>query len=198
MDTLTFIAEIVKAVAWPATALALVLLFRSPLTRLIEGIRLKKLKYGDWEAQFDRYKLDVEKHIHVGRRALAQQDLIAGTLESVRLSPRAHPEEPTTSAIESIVSAWSELEEAVAELASQANVSGPPSGIPRELVKQGIIKAETANALEGLRHMRNLALHAPGGEPPEGRAREFVTLAQALRWGIDDEARRAAQAKDER
>jgi hypothetical protein len=43
--------------------------------------------------------------------------------------------------------------------------------------------------------MRNLALHAPGGEAPQARAREFATLAEALRWTLRDEAKKSRTAE---
>lgn len=52
MDTLTFIAALVKSIAWPITIIGLALLFRVPLSRLIKYIL--KIKYKDFEISFNQ------------------------------------------------------------------------------------------------------------------------------------------------
>ena len=52
MDRLTFVAELVAALAWPVTVLACVLLLRGFVTALVPLLR--KLKYSDLELQFGR------------------------------------------------------------------------------------------------------------------------------------------------
>jgi len=53
MDTLTFISELIKAVAWPMTAIVLVVLLRKPIIELIPLLR--KLKYKELEKKEKRY-----------------------------------------------------------------------------------------------------------------------------------------------
>jgi hypothetical protein len=55
MDCRTLVAEIVKALAWPLASIALALLARRPVQGLLDGLRLKKLKRGDWEAEFAEF-----------------------------------------------------------------------------------------------------------------------------------------------
>jgi len=50
MDALTFISELIKAVAWPVTAIALVVLLRKPIVELIPLLR--RLKYKELELEF--------------------------------------------------------------------------------------------------------------------------------------------------
>src|ERR1051325_10606277 len=50
MDHLTFVAETIKAVAWPVAAAVVLLSFRTPLVTLLNS--LKSLKYGEIEAGF--------------------------------------------------------------------------------------------------------------------------------------------------
>ena len=52
MDPLSFIAEIVKALAWPLTALGIFLVLRRPLMGLIPVVA--RLKFKDLELDFDR------------------------------------------------------------------------------------------------------------------------------------------------
>ena len=50
MDKYTFISEITKALAWPATLIVVLLLLRKPLISLIPFMR--KLKFKELEMEF--------------------------------------------------------------------------------------------------------------------------------------------------
>ena len=52
MDTLTFITELLKIFTWPLTILIILVFFKEPLLDLIRNI--KKIKKGDFEAEFDK------------------------------------------------------------------------------------------------------------------------------------------------
>jgi|SRR5580658_2316174 hypothetical protein len=179
MDVITLIAEIVKAVAWPAAALAIALLLRNPVLGLIEGLRLSRVKYGDWEAQFEQAKREVQQKL-----LSAAPQFVAPALPA-RV---ASHDETSSSPTAAILSAWDELEAMVATLASKAGITGSLSTMLQELVKRGLVKQGTVDSVEGLRQMRNLAVHAPRGEAPQARAREFVTMVEAIRWTIQQEA----------
>ncbi|MDB5321760.1 MAG: hypothetical protein JWN40_3391 [Phycisphaerales bacterium] len=59
MDGLTFTSELVKSLAWPAAALFIVVLLRNPLATLVP--LLKKVKYGELEAEFGETVKELEK-----------------------------------------------------------------------------------------------------------------------------------------
>jgi hypothetical protein len=179
MDVLTLIAEIVKAVAWPAAALMIALLLRNPILGLVEGLRLSRVKYGDWEAQFEQAKQEVQQKL-----SAAVPHFVAPTLPAHVVSQDETSSSPTAT----ILSAWDDLEAAIATIASKAGITGSLSTMLQELVKRGLVKQGTVDAVEGLRQMRNLAVHAPRGEAPQGRAKEFVTMVEAIRWTLQQEA----------
>ena len=52
MDWLTFIAEMVKSLAWPAFLFFTVLVFRKPLVELLPGLRRLRIK--EIEIEFNR------------------------------------------------------------------------------------------------------------------------------------------------
>ena len=54
MDALTAIVELVKAIAWPASAFAIIFLLRRAILRLIDSIREGRVKYKDVEFTFKR------------------------------------------------------------------------------------------------------------------------------------------------
>lgn len=74
MDWLTFAAAIVKAVAWPATALLIVLLLRMPIRELIP--RLRTLRIGPVEASVAR-EYDDQVRERLDANAEAQRRLQA-------------------------------------------------------------------------------------------------------------------------
>jgi len=53
LDTLTFTAEVIKAVVWPASLLVLAFLLRKPLKELIPLLR--RLRYKEVEIECGRY-----------------------------------------------------------------------------------------------------------------------------------------------
>lgn len=179
MDVVTLIAEIVKAVAWPAAALMIALLLRNPILGLVEGLRLSRVKYGDWEAQFEQAKQEVQQKLSAAVPHFVSPALPAHVASTGETSPS-----PTAA----ILLAWDDLEATVATLATKAGITGSLPTMLQELVKRGLAKQGTVDSVEGLRQMRNLAVHAPGGEAPQGRAKEFVTLVEAIRWTLEQEA----------
>jgi hypothetical protein len=52
MDALTFISEIVKALAWPTAIVVLVSLLKKPIVELVP--LMKKLKYKELELEFSQ------------------------------------------------------------------------------------------------------------------------------------------------
>ncbi|MER3513447.1 MAG: hypothetical protein C4310_02805 [Chloroflexota bacterium] len=52
MDWLTFVTELIKALAWPITILIIIIVLRKPLANLIPT--LQRLRYRDLEIEFGR------------------------------------------------------------------------------------------------------------------------------------------------
>ena len=52
MDWLTFIAEVIKAIAWPVTAITIFLILRRPLLNLFPLIQ--RMRFKDVEVDFSR------------------------------------------------------------------------------------------------------------------------------------------------
>ena len=51
MDWITFLSKLIDSVVWPVSIIILALIFRSPLSELIQV--LKKFKYKGFELEFD-------------------------------------------------------------------------------------------------------------------------------------------------
>ena len=201
MDWLTFIAEVVKALAWPATVVVGIALLRRSLLQLIPGLR--RLKYKDLELEFER-KLEAAK-AEVAEAlpapppvppALPQPETAAlpqptsttvldlpAMVETVERIAAASPRA-------AIAEAWRYVEIAIERALRRRQLSRPRS--PRELRKlldgQGLLQDRMGALLDDLRGMRNQAVHAVEMELTPGQAVEYALLAAVLITMLDPEA----------
>jgi hypothetical protein len=183
MDGPTLVTEIVKAVAWPLSTLLIVVLLRKGVVGLVDGLRLSRLKYGEWMAEFEQAKQQAAQGLPKAQPPPS-------------LPPQEIDELIATSPTGLVVTAWNDLERTVSGIAVEAGIGKAPFPIlVKELLSKRIITPETVSALDGLRQMRNLVVHAPGGEATLPRAREFATMADAMRWTVQDEATRSKQLR---
>lgn len=171
MDWLAFTAEMTRALAWPLAVFGTALLLRHQLVSLLE--RLSTLKWRDWQADFERERAEVIEGIdRVDPRALAQIDDQNELLTLAKRQPRA-----------AIVTMALMLESRIRELANNFEPdvkSRPPGQLIRLLQAKGVIDNQTANSLQGLFQMRNLAVHSREAEMTEEKAEDFIMLANAI------------------
>jgi hypothetical protein len=65
--------------------------------------------------------------------------------------------------------------------------------LARRAVEKSLITEATANAIEGLTVMRNLAVHDPRGEVTTERTQEYLTLADATLYALRSDLRRSGE-----
>ena len=86
MDWLTFIAEIFKAAIWPILLAVVLFALRKPIRELIS--LLKTLKFGDFEAEFDRrissVRVEIEEVSERQERAKVDVDVPRGPVFEFR------------------------------------------------------------------------------------------------------------------
>jgi hypothetical protein len=178
MDLLTFVAECVKALAWPGSVLVIVLILRRPLTQLLP--LLQRIKWKDFEAEFGEGLQEAKNSVQV---VLAPEDtrLLPAPEEQGRLaklaelSPRA-----------AILEAWTTLEaEAIQYARTHYEVGGlPPSmELPhamRTLQEASAFPVPLRQVFRDLRALRNQAAHAPEFSLSAADAIEFVGLVGRL------------------
>jgi len=158
MDTPTFVTEIVKALAWPATAVVLVLLLRKPITGLISLIQ--KLKYKDFEIEFGKRVEEIEVVAATAMPALLGRPAMSELPEKYHKLADASPRAVVTEA-------WRELEAAAQDAARRSGLKLSPREIrsPIELIQNlriaEIVEPTTAGIMHDLRVLRNEAAHAP-------------------------------------
>jgi hypothetical protein len=189
MDAGTLTVEILKAAAWPVATLLLALMFRAPVTNLFLGLRLKRLKRGDWEADFQETSAEVRREV----AALASP--VAGAGGQTPLMIDASDLSTGAPAVAAVVRAWNHVEALIENTAREAGVTG--STFPeklRDLAEKGFLHPATVDAVNGLRIMRNLAVHSP--EPlAQEKARDFIEMASGVAFAISMDLKKRLTAE---
>lgn len=184
MTWLEFIASVIHALAWPAVAIAAIILLRKPLAALIPLLR--RLKYKDLELEFAQEVRELREKADASLRPLAapptrvpEEDSL---LDLAAVSPRS-----------AVVEAW-RLVESSARRAIEArgalsegtrSLTGPQ--LTRALGRAEVLDEPTRSVIDRLRMLRNQAVHAEDFSVDEASAREYTQLAVALARRIDAE-----------
>ncbi len=178
MDALTFAAAVIKAVAWPATVIGLVLLLRRPLRGLIP--LLTRIKYRDFELEFGRKIEELQAEVAVALPEGAAQALPSGPPQAIlklaEVSPRA-----------AVLEAWRELENAALRrtqrrIEARGGDSSKlrPHEALRELQREEALDPTAAKLLPVLRELRNRAAHAPEFALSSESAVNYAAIANRL------------------
>ena len=174
MDRLTFVAEILKSLAWPVALITAVLLFRKPLIELIPALR--RLRFKEFELEFGRDLLEAERRATV----------IPSKAEQVRVSAQTVPERLRQIAVvaptAAILEAWRDLEAAAADAAARRGFSvvGGAWQLFVVLQSEGVLNETQASLVESLRKLRNKVAHAHDGDITEEQALRYVEMAEGL------------------
>lgn len=174
MDVLTFIAELVKAAAWPLAAITISLIFRDQLRALLS--RIRKGKVGPAEFEFEQ---EVKELTEQAPLQPLSSKVSSPIVTLATTNPRA-----------AILEAWLGIEGSVQRLAYNSNLSNPSahrntSIIMREIEKNGILQSNDIALFFDLRALRNQATHDPGFSPTPESVIKYVQLAQGLKHRIE-------------
>jgi hypothetical protein len=156
MDWLTFLAEVIKALAWPVTVVILLLLLRKPISDLIP--LLQHLKYKDLELDFGK---KVQELIADMKKELPGNGKLPDTTLKQRLSQLSQ-----SSPRAAILEAWLELEEVALEalkrkqFAITSQDARSPLQLGHALLEAGILDQGKHEIYNRLRNLRNSATHA--------------------------------------
>jgi hypothetical protein len=174
VDWLAFFAEVIKAAAWPAAVVILVLLFRKPLVELIP--LLKNLKYKELELEFGEQIKKVEEEIAQAIPAPAFSEATttpAPSTEDVALQlasvePRA-----------GIFQAWREVENAAHEAVARHNIPAASRRLTlmQTLSQNRLVAPEQMAVLNKLNELRNRAVHNSDIPISFETAKEFIEAA---------------------
>src|SRR5262245_21986471 len=182
MTVMEFVSSMASALAWPVVAVVAVMFFGRDVRRWLKE-RPTKVKFGPVEAEWMRQaaiteaKLDSpEAQVTAGRRD-GHTDSLANALKP----------EATGEPLVAVLRASSAVEDSLRTKLAQAGAQDfgqlGLTGLASLANRQGLISGRTADALDGLAVMRNLAAHS--GAPSVDQAKEFVALADAVVYAVD-------------
>ncbi|MBL4941904.1 MAG: hypothetical protein JKY81_09600 [Colwellia sp.] len=178
MDGFTFTTEIVKALAWPVSAIVLVFLLRKPIIELVP--LMKKLKYKELELEFSQevkaLKLEVTESSGVGSPTVTvSPSTNSKALDLLSFSTRA-----------AIMEAWIEVETAATEVASSFWGQSPNetmkkfSKLGEYLHQCNVIDDKQLITFQRLRQLRNKVAHVRAIDLNEEDAKSFIVMAEHL------------------
>lgn len=169
MDTLTFITEMVKALAWPVAALVIAVVFRSELRGLLHRVRKGKLG----PAEFEFEETVAALRVRVGKPDLAPAPASAALVEQANQNPRSV-----------ILHSWLEIqavvESIVAKHATAEDRRDPRSVSLRVLHRLLRDKPEYIDMYNDLRMLRSRAVHEVDFSPRTTSVVEYAELAKEL------------------
>lgn len=184
MSSLDFIAALVQALAWPVAVLLIVLIFRKKITELLSE-RMTRFKAGPLEVEWARQISETQAELEeAGATPPVTSDLMDPTMRDLaQRSPSA-----------AIVEAFAQIESALRRVAKSwlpEEDTDRPGGLrlARLLERRGALPEETVRAVEGLTVLRNLSAHGRAGDLTVERAVEYLALAQAVIFAIDQTSR---------
>lgn len=168
MDGLTFIAGIVKALAWPVAVVVISLIFRKQLISLLATI--KRGKFGPAEVEFERGV----KAIEASAASLPSAPTPDSAIKDAAFNPRA-----------TVLEAWLRLEDEVIDLAMRRQLTNPTAyryarGAFDAVEKSGLLGPDSLRLLGELRELRNLAVHYPEFSPDPAAVVSYMQSAAAL------------------
>jgi len=188
--------EFIASVAWPVTVLVVVLIFRKAILGMLSG-ELESVKAGPfsvtWRRTIARVKRDV-KTASAGeeRTALAGDSIRApqvGAPTSVligELAPLAE-ESPEAAILEAYSRVESELRDLLANPPADPNLDLNRLGLHSlaDLAhQQGLIRAETQRAIDGILVMRNLAVQGQTRDVGPEQAIQYLVLVDGTLFAI--------------
>jgi len=174
MDVLTFIAEVIKAGAWPTAAITIALIFRRQLRDLLS--RIRKGKVGPAEFEFEQ---EVQELSASATASQQPPQIGTPTVTLATSNPRV-----------AILEAWLGLESVAQRLIYQEQVA--VADIPRSAVslsraikKSGLVPVEDIALFNDLRVRRSRATHDVDFTPSPESVIQYVQPASGLKERLE-------------
>ena len=178
MDTMTFIAEMAKALAWPVATASVVVVLRHELKALAPV--LKRVKAGPVEAEFDREVREL------ARETEHQQP-------SPNPDPKSLPERQKLLQLadidlrSAVIEAWHCVEFAARRVVEARDPSitarelQSSSALLRSLNRYEVLSRDEVTLFNELRALRNQAVHMPEFSPAYDAVLKYIDLALQLK-----------------
>ncbi|WP_238322165.1 hypothetical protein, partial [Vibrio mexicanus] len=169
MDKYTFIVEMTKALAWPATIAGGLILLRKPLLALVPFMR--KLKYKELEMEFSEQVQALKSEANITEK----EEVDTPAMSILSFSTRA-----------AVLEAWMELESASASKAasfwSTSNTTPFKNNfqLGSYLHQCGVLNEQQLKSFNELRQLRNQLVHSDVTNLKESDAKAYITVASNL------------------
>lgn len=180
MSWLDFISRVLDAVAWPLVAVFALVMLRKPLARLLTDRALNRIKLGPLDVEWTREIAEAETELN----AAGIQTPATQAQSSLRTELAA---EARTAPAIAVLEAHSILERQL------RRVVGTKTAVPRdELERKGVVGLarlaarhdligdETANAIQNMSTLRNMAAHGSARDITSKLATDYLTLVDAV------------------
>jgi hypothetical protein len=170
MDILTFISSILGSIAWPITIILLSFLFRHSISKILNSIRLKRVKRGDLEVDFEqdlsqlKEKADVVTIPATMKKSRSSKKMIAASSDRIKVDNELQLISQLNPAA-GIALAWSQVEKELMSAIMRLNISPDYPANNSALQNIQLLKAanlineEMYDILNRLRMLRNAAVH---------------------------------------
>lgn len=178
MDWLTFIAQLINALAWPITVLIIILILRRPLSELFPLVR--SLRFQGIELDFGRQVQALANEAH------SELTRLRGILDSGEAERAQWVEMAQVSPRAAVLESWIQLEKAAIEACRRHDLNlksvelHSPIVLGKALEEAGILEGNTPMIYHQLRNLRNTAAHASEFSFTPDSAIEYADLAARL------------------
>ena len=180
MNGLAFIASLVHSLAWPAAIAVAVIVLRRPIGIAL-GRGVRRLRAGPVEVEFDQELAEVRQELRRSPELAAGPQRMPDSLgyelaKLTEVSPRA-----------AVLEAYARIEARLTELLAETGTDAPRTSglvLARLARDKGLISDVTVSAVDGLAVLRNVTAHSATDEIGTERARDYVTLADAVLYAM--------------
>jgi hypothetical protein len=179
---LDFISHLVSSLAWPATVLTTIFLFRRHIQTLVPLVRT--VKYSDVEIRFGQELAELKRATDIGELPNSKEPAQDGQWKTLIRMAEVRPRT-------AIRGAWNEVDSSMRKLAAAKHVQiadaaeSMPMVIGAILLNQGFISNTQYELMQKLRLLGHEAERAEPDGITTDSAAEYVGLALRLAASID-------------
>jgi hypothetical protein len=182
MSGLQFVVDVIKALAWPAAIVAIVVFLRRPLGDILRQLAsgLRRLRAGQSDAEFDRIVGQTKAELTATVSARGPTPSMPVLLRFAT----AADEDPAAA----IAQAFGSVEAALRGLLGSSGKlvpvgSGDPTAVARFARDQGLVPESIVRAVDGVVTLRN-AVAADPARATRDHAVTFLALVDALLFAV--------------
>lgn len=185
MDCLTFIASIIKSLAWPVVVAISVLVFKGEIVKIAP--KLRRIKAGPVEAEFERDVEQLKLAARTSGDSIAAQEVDTASKDFLIQLARLHPRS-------AILESWIRVEAAARMVLKRKVPSAvkssyiPAARLAEPLAQANIITEGQVALYHELRRLRNDVAHAVDFEPSKSSAFAYIDLAAFLQSHLEGSA----------